>query len=43
MRQLTALQPFGHAARLLGERSYRFELKAQPQRLSARHRQGTGT
>ena len=42
MRQLTALQPFG-AARLLGERSYRFELKAQPQRLSARHRQGTGT
>lgn len=41
MRQLTAFQPFGHAARLLGERSHLLELKVQPQPYPARHRQGT--
>lgn len=38
MRQLNAYQPFGLAARLLGERSHLVELKAQPQPYPARHR-----
>ncbi|MEU3846269.1 hypothetical protein [Micrococcus terreus] len=43
MRQLTALQPFGLAARLTGERSHLVELKAQPQPSPACHRQGAET